>query len=242
MSTSARSQRRFALITFDLDDTLWDVRPVLQRAEFEVEAWMHHHCPDAARRFDRNALMQLRLQVWHEMPELRHSVSAMRMEAMRRALRASGYGEERTRELADAAFAVFMRWRHVIEPFSGVDAVLATLGQEHILGALTNGNADVFRLTIGRHFRFAFTAEQLRASKPAPAHFEAALEAAGVGAERALHVGDHDEHDVAGAHAAGMTAVWFNPTGKPWTRAAPPDAEIADITELPALIGALERR
>lgn len=240
--TSGWLRRRFALITFDLDDTLWDVRPVLQRAELEVETWMHQHCPDVARRFDRDALLQLRLQAWHEMPELRHSVSAMRMEAMRRALRASGYGEERTAELADAAFGVFMRWRHVIEPFSGVDAVLSTLGQGHMLGALTNGNADVFRLAIGRHFRFAFTAEQLGASKPAPAHFEAALEVAGVAAERAVHVGDHDEHDVAGAHAAGMTAVWFNPTGRPWIGTAPPDAEIADITELPARIEELERR
>ena len=52
--------RRYALITFDLDDTLWDVAPVLVRAEERVEQWMRMHCPRVPERFDRAALMELR--------------------------------------------------------------------------------------------------------------------------------------------------------------------------------------
>ena len=242
MSTAGvRSGRRFALITFDLDDTLWSVQPVLLRAEQRVEAWMHEHCPDVALRFDRSALMQLRVQTHRERPELRHSVSALRIEAMRRALLDTGYGQAEAARLAQAAFDVFMHWRHAVEPFGAVDTVLGTLARELVLGALTNGNADVFRIAIGRHFRFAFTADDVGTCKPAPAHFQAALNAAGVTAERALHVGDHGEHDVGGARAAGMTAVWFNPAGKPWESAVPPHAELRDFADLPALIETLER-
>ncbi|MDA0630486.1 MAG: HAD family hydrolase, partial [Proteobacteria bacterium] len=34
-------------ITFDLDDTLWDVRPALQKAEQAQNAWLDEHYPAA---------------------------------------------------------------------------------------------------------------------------------------------------------------------------------------------------
>lgn len=232
--------RRYALITFDLDDTLWDVAPVLARAEQRVEQWMRVHCPRVPERFDRAALMDLRRRLHRERPELQHRISELRIEAMRLALLAAGHDEASARRLAARAFAVFMEGRHDIEPFAGVDTVLAGLARHYVLGALTNGNADVFRLPLGRHFRFAFSAEALGASKPAPGHFEAALRAADVTPERALHVGDHLEHDVLGARRAGMTAVWFNRAGRGHEGDEPAHAEFRDFEELPALIERLE--
>ena len=32
-------------ITFDLDDTLWDVEPVILRAEELFYQWLSQHCP-----------------------------------------------------------------------------------------------------------------------------------------------------------------------------------------------------
>jgi FMN hydrolase / 5-amino-6-(5-phospho-D-ribitylamino)uracil phosphatase len=232
--------RRYALITFDLDDTLWDVTPVLARAEQRVEQWMRTHCPRVPERFDREALMQLRRQLYRERPDLQHRISDLRIEAMRLALLEAGHDEAGARRLASEAFAVFMEGRHDIEPFAAVDTVLAELARRYVLGVLTNGNADVFRLPLGRHFRFAFTAEALGASKPAPEHFEAALRAADVPPARAVHVGDHLEHDVLGARRAGMTAVWFNREGRDREGEEAPHAEFRDFGELPALIERLE--
>jgi putative hydrolase of the HAD superfamily len=232
--------RRYALITFDLDDTLWDVRPVLERAEETVEQWMRTHCPRVPERFDRAALMELRRRLYRERPDLQHRISELRIEAMRLALREAGHDEDSARRLAAQAFAVFMEGRHDVEPFAAVDTVLAGLARRYVLGALTNGNADVFRLPLGRHFRFAFSAEALGASKPAAGHFEAALRAADVPPARALHIGDHLEHDVLGARRAGMTAVWFNREGRGHEGQEPPHAEFRDFAELPALIERLE--
>jgi putative hydrolase of the HAD superfamily len=233
--------RRYALITFDLDDTLWDAAPVLARAEQRVEQWMRVHCPRVPERFDRAALMDLRRRLHRERPELQHRISELRIEAMRLALLAAGHDEASARRLAAQAFAVFMEGRHDIEPYAGVDTVLERLARHYVLGALTNGNADVFRLPLGRHFRFAFSAEALGASKPAPGHFEAALRAADVTPGHALHVGDHLEHDVLGARRAGMTAVWFNRAGREHEGNEPAHAEFRDFEELPALIERLER-
>jgi putative hydrolase of the HAD superfamily len=72
------------------------------------------------------------------------------------------------------------------------------------------------------------------ATKPAPNVFRAALEIAGVSAERALHVGDSLENDIAGARAMGMRAVLVAREG------AGPGADgvpvIRALTELPRLL------
>lgn len=232
--------RRFRLITFDLDDTLWDVRPVLVAAEERVEQWLRTHSPRVLERFDREALMRMRVRLFRERPELRHRISELRIEAMRLALIESGHEDSAARHLAQEAFAVFLEGRHAVEPFAAVDAALERLARDYVLGALTNGNADVFRLPLGRHFRFAFRAEELGASKPEPDHFRAALRAAKTVPERALHVGDHHEHDVQGARRAGMKAVWFNRDGRAWEGEEPPDAQFGSFEELPALVEKLE--
>ena len=48
--------------------------------------------------------------------------------------------------------------------------------------------------------------------------------------------GDHPGDDIAGAKAAGLRAIWFNPQGKDWQGEAAPDAQIRRLAELPALL------
>ena len=84
--------------------------------------------------------------------------------------------------------------------------------------------------------------------KPDAFFFRAALLHNGSGgvplaAERAVMVGDSWPNDVAGAHAAGLRAVWFNPRRVPRPAGAdPPDAEIARLADLPAALAALQGR
>ena len=64
----------------------------------------------------------------------------------------------------------------------------------------------------------------------------AALAEAGVPAEAAVHVGDHPRDDIAGAQGAGLRAIWINPQGKAWEGERAPDAQVASLAELPALL------
>jgi FMN hydrolase / 5-amino-6-(5-phospho-D-ribitylamino)uracil phosphatase len=231
------SSRRLRLVTFDLDDTLWDVRPVLASAESRVAEWLDANCPEVAARLDRGALAARRLHLLGQRPELRHHISELRREAMRLALLECGYAPPQAESLAAQAFEVFHAARHEVEPFAAVDTCLADLARSYMLGVITNGNADVFRLPLGRHFRFAVRAESVGASKPDAAHFQAALRLAGVAAAEALHVGDHPDHDIAGAMQAGLRAVWFNPQANPWPAAsAAPEGEFREFSGLPALL------
>jgi putative hydrolase of the HAD superfamily len=235
------THRRFTLITFDLDDTLWDVRPVLVRAERRVREWIGERCPALLQRFDTESLMRLRLELLRTRPELRHQISSLRIEAMRIALAGAGYDEPLASRLAREAFEVFLAARHEVELFEAVEECLERLGRDYTLGVLTNGNADVFRLELGRHFRFALRAEQLNVSKPDPGHFRAALRAARTSPEKMIHVGDHHEHDILGAQRLGIATIWVNRDGRAWPEAAePPCARVSHFQELPAAITELE--
>jgi len=69
-----------AVITFDLDNTLWDVEPALIRAEEAQQAWLLEHRPGAAEAFDHEALFEFKKSVWKRNPHLLHHVSQMRIQ------------------------------------------------------------------------------------------------------------------------------------------------------------------
>jgi putative hydrolase of the HAD superfamily len=70
------------------------------------------------------------------------------------------------------------------------------------------------------------------AAKPDAAIFLRGLELAGVGAERAVHVGDSLRNDVEGARGLGIRAILLDRA-----RRAPPGVEVAaSLAELPSLV------
>jgi putative hydrolase of the HAD superfamily len=53
-------------------------------------------------------------------------------------------------------------------------------------------------------------------------------------------VGDHHDHDIAGAIGAGMRSVWFNPKEREWPGGTAPDGEFRRFSELPGLLSRLQ--
>jgi putative hydrolase of the HAD superfamily len=70
--------------------------------------------------------------------------------------------------------------------------------------------------------------------KPDPAIFALAVDQLGVTAEEALHIGDNQVADVAGARDAGLTAVWIDRNGA--ERTSEPHAVVTDLRGLLALV------
>ncbi len=81
------------------------------------------------------------------------------------------------------------------------------------------------------------TSESARSYKPDAAIFRQALEATGWSPQRVMHVGDSLVHDVGGAQALGMRAVWVCRNTPPAQAAAiRPDHRIADLRGLLPLL------
>lgn len=223
------------LITFDLDDTLWDVSPVMQDAEAALRNWLTMYTPRLGD-VPVDHLWSIRARLLEAEPALKHRLSELRRRILLQALEEAGYPHDEALALAECGFQVFLAARHQVELFAEVHPTLEILANRFTLGVITNGNADVRRLGLADYFQFALCAEDLGVGKPDPKPFREALARAGVPAERAVHVGDHPSDDIAGAQAAGLRAIWFNPLGNPWQGANPADAEIASLAELPALL------
>ena len=227
------------VVTFDVDDTLWHVTPVLARAEAELLAWLRLRCPAAVAGHDLQTLRAMRLALVRAQPTLAHQITRARQLQLQTLMAQAGLDAGAAAALAQEAMAVFLRARHEVALFDAVEDVVAELHRHYVLGVLTNGNADIYRLPLGRYFTFAYSAEALNSSKPMPLHFERTLQKTGAAPAEIVHVGDHAEHDIAGAQALGWRTVWFNRHDAPWPGNTPPDAIVRDIKALPAAIRTL---
>jgi putative hydrolase of the HAD superfamily len=201
--------RTLRAVTLDLDDTLWPIRPAIERAESALHAWLVRHAPEAARRYDIEALRLLRDEVARDRPEWALDFTRVRHFSISLALQRSGHDPA----LADAAFEAFFSVRHQLALFPEAEAALQALSARFPLLAVTNGNADLSRLPIARHFQGTVSARELGIGKPDRRIFEAACERLGCEPHEVIHVGDDWQLDVEGALAAGLCAAWLRRDG-----------------------------
>lgn len=224
------------LLTFDLDNTLWETEPVVAAAERRLLEWFAEHAPLFLQRLDADARRALRHEVLTANPALRHSVTALRLAIMELGLRRAGYSEDHAQALARQGFEVFLEARHALTFFPHAEALLQQLSSQYILATISNGNADVRRLGLDRYFKVLVSADEIGLSKPDPAPFLAALERAGAEPNETLHIGDHPVDDIQGAQTVGMHTLWFNRLGLEWPDLARPHGEVRCLSEIPGFL------
>ena len=66
------------VITFDLDNTLWDVQRVMIKAEQHLHSWLTAEVPEVVEHYSGEALRDLRTTVLAEHPNLVHDLSKLR--------------------------------------------------------------------------------------------------------------------------------------------------------------------
>lgn len=224
------------LISFDLDDTLWAVDPVIVQANLTLYRWLETNAPAFTEHYQLEDFNHLRQAVVDEQPEIAHSVTAIRLAVLNKGLLNSGYDNDTADQLTQAAFDVFLAARNQVELFQHAQQMLIDLSANYRLVALSNGNADVEKVGLGELFEFGLNADQVGKAKPHPLMFEQMLEQAGVSADEVLHIGDHPDHDIRGAQDCGLHTLWVNFAGKPWPVGQKPDLEVRCLSEIPVAI------
>jgi FMN hydrolase / 5-amino-6-(5-phospho-D-ribitylamino)uracil phosphatase len=225
-------------ISFDLDDTLWPIWPVIERAEKALVDWLSVHAPMTAALFSSpSALREIR-EYMHDVviknkPEIAHDLSAIRKESIRLAL----YRAKDNPLLAEAAFDAFFAERNRVEYYDDAIPCVSSLALSYPLVSLSNGNAQLSLVGLDRFFVAQINAKTQGVAKPDQRIFQATADAAGVQMHEVLHVGDDIALDVVGAIEAGMQAVWLNRQSKIWPhKHVQPTLEIASLAELTALL------
>jgi FMN hydrolase / 5-amino-6-(5-phospho-D-ribitylamino)uracil phosphatase len=218
-------------ISLDLDDTLWPIWPVIERAEKALLDWLSDNAPMTAAMFSSpSALREIREYMSNVMlkqrPEMRHDLSAIRKESIRLAL----YRAKENPLLAEAAYAVFFAERNRVVLYDDALPALQALAARFPMVAVSNGNAQLDLVGLQAYFKASLSAKEFGVSKPDPRIFVAAAKALGVQAHEVLHIGDDAALDVRGALSAGMQAVWLNREDKLW-----PYEEISPTMEVDGL-------
>ena len=205
-----RSPGPISAITFDLDDTLYDNRPVIQRTEQEALAFMQNYHP-ALRTLQNADLQRLRQAVREAEPEIYHDVTRWRHRAVERAMLNAGLSAEEAITGANAAMMNFAKWRSRVDVPQETHDTLKALAKKWPLVAITNGNAQPELFGLSDYFEFVLRAGPDGRSKPFADMYHLAAEKLALPIGKILHVGDDLTTDVAGAIRCGMQACWIKP-------------------------------
>jgi FMN hydrolase / 5-amino-6-(5-phospho-D-ribitylamino)uracil phosphatase len=244
------------VLSFDLDDTLWPVAPVIAAAEQDLWKWLRERHPQTVSGHSLESLQAMRALTAERYPEHGHDLTFLRHRALKDLFEAAGTASlpagaaaaaaataaattaaarspADVESLADEALEVFFAARNRVEFYHDVRPSLQRLHARYRLFALSNGNADLHRCGIAHWFTGHVTARSAGAAKPDARIFARLLAEAGVEAHEVLHIGDDPVTDVVGAMQAGMQAVWLNREARAWPKHLPrPPRTITTLAEI----------
>ncbi len=220
-------------ICFDLDNTLWAIEPVLERAGRILADWMQVRYPRLPERYSPDDMRAARAALMLELPHRSHDLAWLSVENIARLAESVGY----ERDMAQEAFAVWHAARNECVPFDDVLPALARLKPRYRLASLSNGNADLEKIGMAHHFEVSLHAAALGCAKPDVRTYAALAKALTLDPAEILFVGDEPQADVAGPRNAGMRTVWMNRGGHAWPDGLDPaDHVVADLEGLVALL------
>lgn len=221
-------------VCFDLDNTLWDIWPVIVRAERAMYEFLRERYPKVVAEVTLEMMRTARERAALEYPQKQHDFSFLRQQSLREYARMFGYAEE----MAEEAFAVFLSERNEVELYADVRPGLEKLRAKYRLFTATNGNADLRTIGIDHYFERSLAAREVGALKPDPAIFHRVVDGTGIELSEVIYVGDDPQHDVEGSRRAGMQAIWINRAGAEWPEhLEPPVRTVRSLEELARLLG-----
>ena len=225
-------RKKIKLITLDLDDTLWPNKKVIVDAE---NAWLNFiltKFPNLVDDFREESLSRVRVDLVEADPSLKNDLTKFRKEIIRETLLRSGVESVDAIYYSNESFNEFFKIRNKVQLYTDAKKILERLYRKVIIGALSNGNADLEIIGISNFFKFSLSAKDVKSNKPSPPHFIKALELADCEAEEALHIGDCPVNDIGGARNCNFNTIWFNCDKNKWDEIFPCDLQAKSWQDL----------
>ena len=222
------------VVAFDLDNTLWESEIVIRRAEVRLMQWFKDNFPQL--KYDTIDMRGLRQEVLAKHPELTGKVTELRRFIISEILKASTVETCSIDETINAAMKVFLEARNEVELFPGAIDVIKILAKRYIIGAITNGNADINSTTLATYFSFSFTAETVGSPKPCAKIFRHALNFTNCLPQEMIYVGDDPILDIDAANALGIHTVWLTNNKSTKSGNTKANVKINNIKELTGAI------
>ena len=221
------------LISFDLDNTLWDVDRIIIKAEQEMRQWMQDNVPRSLDFYHTEHLTTLRAEVADNFPNKVHDLSFMRQQVLKGVMQMAGFSESDADQHSQAAFEVFFAGRNRVELYPGAKDMLKQLSADYPLVALTNGNANIHRAGLSDYFTDAISSADVGVKKPDAKIYKTLLDRHNVAAEQVVHIGDNLIDDIYGANQVGIKTIWINFAEADYNEAdAQADAQVKHLSQV----------
>ena len=227
------------LISFDLDDTLWDGQQAIVAAQQAMHDWIACHHPAVAEAALNGRYLTLRAEVANDHPSRDHDLTFIRKEVLRRLFSEGAYSNTEAHTHSEKAFSMFFEKRNQVRYFDDALVTLKYLKSRYQIAALTNGNADIVATGLSPVIDYFHSAESVGAAKPDTKMFRVLLNEAKIKPEECIHVGDHPQHEIFAATSLGIKTIWFNSKKKKWPEKFRPGREINKLILLPQAIQAI---
>ena len=225
-------RKKIKLITLDLDDTLWPNKKVIVDAD---NAWLNFiltKFPNLVDEFREESLSRVRVDLVEADPSLKNDLTKFRKEIIKETLLRSGVESVDAIYYSNESFNEFFKIRNKVQLYTDAKKILERLYRKVIIGALSNGNADLEIIGISNFFKFSINAKDVKSNKPSPPHFIKALELADCEAQEALHIGDCPVNDIGGARNCNFNTIWFNCDKNKWDEIFPCDLQAKSWQDL----------
>lgn len=241
-----KSLSKIKAISFDLDDTLYSNKPVMQAIEKKMIAYfsglaiLTNQDLKQHKIFDLHFWYHFRRQAVLKQPELVHDVVKVRLISYRLGFISLGLTEEAAQQQAQFAVDYFIQLRSDFTVPEQSKMLLSSLSKKYPLVAISNGNVDTAVLGISHYFQHIYhagwqTDNTLLQQKPASDMFNLACQQLVIKPTQLLHVGDCGRADIQGALLAGCQTAWFPRYGVGKPLSVLPHIELNKLNQLEQL-------
>ena len=193
------------LISFDLDNTLYDNAPVIQLAEQKSKEYLATEFKKQNQVFEyqsfteyRNQLVLSEKNLGDDQPSKYENLSNLRQHVLVRFCNKLENGLT----IATKAFELFIDYRNKIVIEAKVSELLKRISKQYIIVSVTNGNCDANLLSIGEIFQKNYSPVAGYRAKPNPQMLNQIFEDFDLNPSQVLHIGDRDDSDGQAARSA----------------------------------------
>ena len=227
-------------VAFDLDDTLYDNEPIIERAVNGLADYLREHFPIAGQK-SAAEWFAIKRRLCQQDHRLISDVSKLRYLSLLEGLQEDVPERLAREQAAQQCYDMFYHLRSDFSVDENVCSTLARLAKLRPIAAITNGNANLDQIGLGDTFSVVLHASSDNIRKPHRDMFDKCASQLGIRPSQILHVGDNMENDVLGGKRAGCKTAWLA-VNRPMNLineavTCLPDLVLDDLSELESLFG-----
>lgn len=189
---------KIKVISFDLDDTLWDNSGVVEKANKKLFEFLSQQEPLIGKHYSVEALEAIN-QSFIDLENPNYdNMTVLRKAVIKKVLEDIG-GDL---SLVNPAFSIFYHWRNKISIDSTIVKWLSDLKARYKIFAVSNGNSNLSILNLRSCFQEHYIAGIHGRAKPSPEMLKKISFDYQVQSNQIVHIGDSQETDVMSAKNA----------------------------------------